>query len=67
MESLIPLLAELFFYLALPLVVIYVLIFGYHWYNFGTKHSYATVALVVFLAGDLVLLSVMFVALQYVS
>lgn len=67
MQSLVPLLAELFFYLALPIVAIYTLIFGYHWYNFGTQRSHATIALIIFLTGAGLLLALMFLTLQYVS
>ncbi len=67
MHPLVPLLAELFFYLALPLTVGYAWIFGYHWYQYGTKQSHATSALTIFLLGALVLLGVMFVSLRYVN
>ncbi len=67
MQPLVPLLAELFFYLALPIVAIYTLIFGYHWYNFGAKQSHATIALIIFLTGAVLLLAIMFVTLQYVG
>lgn len=67
MHSLVPLMAELFFYLALPLVVGYAWVFGYHWYQHGTSPRYATIALIIFLSGALILLGVMFASLQYVN
>lgn len=59
--------AELFFYIALPLVVGYAWIFGYHWYEYGTKKSHGTIALTFFLCGAALILLMMFVSLQYVS
>jgi len=67
MQPIVPLLAELLFFLTLPIVTFYSLIFGYHWYNFGTKRSHASIALFIFIAGALLLLSFMFLALQYVG
>lgn len=67
MHPLILLLAELFFYLALPLTVGYAWVFGYHWYQYGTEPSQATSALVVFLGGAAIFLAAMFLSLQYVS
>ena len=67
MQTLAPLLAELFFYLALPIVAIYSLIFGYHWFNFGTQKSHASLAMIIFLVGAGLLLGVMFLTLQYVG
>lgn len=67
MQSLLPFVSELFFYLALPLVVGYAWMFGYHWYQYGTSKKHATEALIIFLVGAGVLLLVMFVSLQYVN
>lgn len=67
MDQLVPLVAELFFYLALPLVVGYAWMFGYHWYQYGTKQKYANFALLLFLGGAVICLGVMFVSMQYVN
>lgn len=67
MSELIGIGAELLFYMALPLVVGYAWIFGYHWYEYGTKKSHGTIALVVFLSGAVLILLMMFVSLRYVS
>ena len=67
MQPLVPLLAELFFYLALPIVVVYTFIFGYHWYSYGTQKSHSSLAIIIFLVGAGLLLGVMFLTLQYVG
>lgn len=67
MQAILPLFAELLFFLALPIVCTYSLIFGYHWYNYGAKQSHASLALIAFLVGAGLLLGVMFVTLQYVG
>ncbi len=67
METLIPLVATLFFYAVLPLTVGYAWIFGYHWYQYGTKQGHASLALLIFLGGAIICLGVMFLSLQYVN
>lgn len=67
MQSLLPFVTELFFYLALPLVVGYAWMFSYHWYQYGTARAHGTRALIIFLFGAGILLFVMFLSLQYVN
>ncbi|MEX2340756.1 MAG: hypothetical protein WD605_00340, partial [Candidatus Paceibacterota bacterium] len=67
MEAQIPLLAELFFYLALQIVIVYALVFGYHWFQYGTNKKHSTLALTIFMIGAGSLLFVMFLSLQYVN
>jgi hypothetical protein len=67
MEILIPFLAQLFFYLSLPLVTVYAWVFGYHWYQYGTEKKHGTIALIIFLTGAILCVGVMFVSLQYVN
>lgn len=67
MESTPAIFAQLFFYLTLMFVVVYGWMLGYHWYQYGTKRGHATTAISIFAVGAIVLLSVMLIALQYVS
>ena len=47
----IRLLAELFIYLSLLLLTCYTVIFGYHWFSYGTSRTTSLSALVIFLIG----------------
>lgn len=58
MEELLELSSLVFeglFYLLMLVFVIHTLILAYHWFNYGTSRSSAFIALVIYLAGGLIL------------
>lgn len=60
----INLLAELFFYVAVLATTIYTLIFGYHWFSYGTSQKLNLLMLAIFLIGAAVFLSITFISWQ---
>ena len=58
---------ELILYFALFATTIYTIIFGYHWFSYGSSNRISLTAMFVFLVGAAVLLLSMLVSLQYVG
>lgn len=56
---LVPLIIESFLYLMVCVSILYGLVFGYHWYAYGTSTTTATTALVVYAVGSGVLFFLM--------
>ncbi len=59
--------AELVFYFSLLLSVIFALVLGYHWYQYGTKKRHAATAVITFSVGATLFLAVMAFSLIYVG
>lgn len=59
--------AELILYFALFATTIYTIVFGYHWFSYGSSNRISLTALAVFLFGAVVLLLAMLASLQYVG
>lgn len=60
-------LGELILYFALFATTIYAIIFGYHWFSYGSSNRSSMTALAVFLVGAAVFLLSMLISLQYVG
>jgi len=44
--------AEVFIYLTTLLLAFYVLVLGYHWFNYGSNKKISVTALMIFVAGS---------------
>jgi hypothetical protein len=65
MSETILLLAKLLIYISLLTFTIYTVIFGYHWFNFGTNRATSITAMVVFLSGAVALFLTLITAYQF--
>lgn len=57
---LVSFLAEGIIYLALFISTVYAVVFAYHWFQYGSKRSTSTTALLLYIAGAIICLSLMF-------
>jgi TRAP-type C4-dicarboxylate transport system permease small subunit len=64
-SPLIATLAEGVVYLALLTFTIYVVVYGYHWFQYGSSRRQSLTALTLFIVGGVVLLIGLVVSLQY--
>ena len=54
-ESLVSVLAEGAIYLTLFIFTVYVIIYGYHWFQYGSSQKTSSVALTIYILGGVLL------------
>ncbi len=65
MSEPILLIAKLLIYLSLLIFTIYTVVFGYHWFNYGTSRTTSLTAMIIFLTGAVGLFLTLIGAYQF--